>query len=96
VGASSARSAGWPLRRRSSAWFTTGAESDLELSTKIARSMVGRGMSERIGPISVLPQDGDPRMSGVSDEMLDTVDDEVRRIRRMLRRGPPAAAREPQ
>jgi cell division protease FtsH len=60
---------------------TTGAESDLELSTKIARSMVGRwGMSERIGPISVLPQDGDPRMSGVSDEMLDTVDDEVRRI----------------
>ncbi len=60
---------------------TTGAESDLELSTKIARSMVGRwGMSARIGPISVLPQDGDPRMSGVSDEMLDTVDDEVRRI----------------
>jgi cell division protease FtsH len=39
-------------------------------------------MSERptVGPISVLPQDGDPRMSGVSDEMLDTVDDEVRRI----------------
>ena len=60
---------------------TTGAESDLELSTKIARSMVGRwGRSERIGLISVLPQDGDPRMSGVSDEMLDTVDDEVRRI----------------
>lgn len=60
---------------------TTGAEGDLELSTKIAKSMVGRwGMSERIGPISVLPQVGDPRMSGVSDEMLDTVDDEVRRI----------------
>jgi cell division protease FtsH len=60
---------------------TTGAESDLENSTKIARAMVGRwGMSERIGPISVLPQEGDPRLSGVSDDMLDIVDDEVRRI----------------
>ncbi|HTF50949.1 MAG TPA: ATP-dependent zinc metalloprotease FtsH [Pseudonocardia sp.] len=60
---------------------TTGAESDLENSTKIARAMVGRwGMSERIGPISVLPQEGDPRLFGVSDDMLDIVDDEVRRI----------------
>jgi cell division protease FtsH len=60
---------------------TTGAESDLENSTRIARAMVGRwGMSERIGPISVLPQEGDPRLSGVSDDMLDAVDDEVRRI----------------
>jgi cell division protease FtsH len=60
---------------------TTGAESDLENSTKIARAMVGRwGMSERIGPISVLPQEGDPRLCGVSDDMLDIVDDEVRRI----------------
>jgi cell division protease FtsH len=60
---------------------TTGAESDLEASTRIARSMAGRwGMSQRIGPVSVLPQDADPRMAGVSDAMLDTVDDEVRRI----------------
>jgi cell division protease FtsH len=60
---------------------TTGAESDLETSTKIAKAMVGRwGMSERIGPISVLPQDGDPRLFGVSDGILDIVDDEVRRI----------------
>ena len=60
---------------------TTGAESDLETVTRIARSMVGRwGMSERIGTLSVLPPEGDPRMAGVSDGLLDAVDEEVRRI----------------
>jgi len=60
---------------------TTGAESDLEVVTRIARAMVGRwGMSERIGPLSVLPAEGDPRMAGVSDALLDAVDEEVRRI----------------
>jgi cell division protease FtsH len=60
---------------------TTGAESDLETATGIARAMVGRfGMSERIGPVSVLPREGDPRMQGVSEALLDAVDDEVRRI----------------
>ncbi len=60
---------------------TTGAESDLESATRIARSMVGRwGMSEAVGPVSVLPAEGDPRMAGVSDELLNTVDEEVRRI----------------
>jgi cell division protease FtsH len=60
---------------------TTGSESDLENATRIARSMAGRwGMSERIGPVSVLPADVEPRMAGVSDEMLHTVDAEVRRI----------------
>ena len=60
---------------------TTGAESDLETSTRIARSMAGRwGMSERIGPVSVLPRDTEPRSTGVSDDLLDTVDEEVRRI----------------
>jgi cell division protease FtsH len=60
---------------------TTGSESDLEVVTRIARSMVGRwGMSERVGRLSVLPADGDPRMAGVSDSMLSTVDEEVRRI----------------
>jgi cell division protease FtsH len=60
---------------------TTGAESDLEAVTRIARAMVGRwGMSERIGPLSVLPAEGDPRMAGVSDALLDAVDEEVRRI----------------
>jgi cell division protease FtsH len=60
---------------------TTGAERDLESLTHIARSMVGRwGMSKRIGKLSVLPADGDPRMAGVSDEMLNAIDEEVRRI----------------
>ena len=60
---------------------TTGAESDLEAVTRIARSMVGRwGMSERIGTLSVLPSEGDPRMMGVSENLLNIVDDEVRRI----------------
>jgi cell division protease FtsH len=61
--------------------ITTGAESDLEAVTRIARSMVGRwGMSDRIGKLSVLPAEGDPRMAGVSDEMLNAVDEELRRI----------------
>ena len=60
---------------------TTGSESDLETVTRIARSMVGRwGMSERIGKLSVLPAEGDPRMAGISDGLLDAVDEEVRRI----------------
>ena len=60
---------------------TSGAESDLELVTRIARSMVGRwGMSPRIGTLSVLPVEGDPRMAGISDGLLDAVDEEVRRI----------------
>ncbi|MGE0360776.1 MAG: ATP-dependent zinc metalloprotease FtsH [Vicinamibacterales bacterium] len=61
--------------------ITSGAESDLEMVTRIARSMVGRwGMSDRIGPLSVLPSEGDPRMAGVSESLLNAVDDEVRRI----------------
>ncbi|MGX1160476.1 ATP-dependent Zn protease [Pseudarthrobacter sp. SLBN-100] len=39
---------------------TTGAESDLQTSTHLARMMVGRwGMSKRIGPVQVLPEEGD-------------------------------------
>src|SRR5690606_5885391 len=38
------------------------------------------GMSDKIGPVSVLPSEGDPRMAGVSDALLDAVDHEVRRI----------------
>jgi cell division protease FtsH len=61
--------------------ITSGAESDLEIVTRIARSMVGRwGMSEKIGPVSVLPPDGNPMMSGTSTAMLDLVDREVHRI----------------
>lgn len=60
---------------------TTGAESDLETATTIARAMIGRwGMSERVGPVSVLPKEGDPRMAGISDAMLSAVDEEVRSL----------------
>jgi cell division protease FtsH len=65
--------------------ITTGAESDLEQLTQIARQMVGRwGMSERIGPIAALPRDGSgpllPGVSEVSAETLAAIDEEVRRI----------------
>jgi cell division protease FtsH len=60
---------------------TTGAEADLETVTRVARAMVGRwGMSERVGSVSVLPSEGDPRMAGISEAMLAAVDEEVRRI----------------
>jgi len=60
---------------------STGAESDLQTCTGIARSMVGRwGMSDRVGRISVLPPEGDPRMYGVSEATLDAVDAEVHRL----------------
>ncbi|MDK9675456.1 ATP-dependent zinc metalloprotease FtsH [Propionibacterium freudenreichii] len=60
---------------------TTGAESDLKQATAIARQMVGKwGMSEKVGPVMVLPDDADPRQIGISDETLSTVDGEVRRI----------------
>ena len=39
--------------------LTTGAESDIQQLTRIARHMVGRwGMSRTIGPVAVLPADG--------------------------------------
>ena len=57
---------------------STGAESDLQTCTAIARSMVGRwGMSERVGPVSIFPPEGDPRMFGVSEGTLDVVAEEV-------------------
>ena len=66
---------------------TTGAESDLEQVTSIARQMVGRwGMSDVIGLVSVLPAPGDDGYHGpgsqasVSDDTRELVDREVRRI----------------
>ena len=65
--------------------LTTGAESDIQQLTRIARGMVGRwGMSRAIGPIAVLPADGQgpllPGVSETSEETQQLVDDEVRRI----------------
>jgi cell division protease FtsH len=65
--------------------ISTGAESDIEQLTGLARHMVGRwGMSDAIGPVSVLPRDGSgPFLPGVAEASPETqklVDDEVRRI----------------
>jgi cell division protease FtsH len=64
---------------------TTGAESDIQNLTQIARGMVGRwGMSETIGPIAVADgrQDGVllPGQSPTSEATQRLVDEEVRRI----------------
>src|SRR3954451_3074868 len=65
--------------------LTTGAESDIEQLTQIARQMVGRwGMSDAVGPIAVIPRDGQgPLLPGVSEVSAETqriIDGEVRRV----------------
>jgi cell division protease FtsH len=60
---------------------TTGAEGDIAQVTTLVRQMVGRwGMSERIGMVAVLPQDGaNPWGDLTSPRTLELVDEEVRR-----------------
>jgi cell division protease FtsH len=65
--------------------ITSGAESDIQQLTQIARQMVGRwGMSETIGPVAVLSADGQgpllPGISETSEAMHDLVDEEVRKL----------------
>jgi cell division protease FtsH len=65
--------------------ISTGAESDIEQLTGLARQMVGRwGMSEALGPVSVIPRDGSgpflPGVVEVSPETQKLLDGEVRRI----------------
>jgi cell division protease FtsH len=65
--------------------ISTGAESDIQQLTEIARQMVGRwGMSPAIGPIAVIPRDGSgpflPGAAEVSSSTQQRVDDEIRRI----------------
>jgi cell division protease FtsH len=65
--------------------ITTGAESDIEQVTAIARQMVGRwGMSEAIGFVTVLPAEArGPFVTGVGDTSEATqqvIDSEVRRL----------------
>jgi cell division protease FtsH len=65
--------------------ITSGAESDIQQLTAIARQMVGRwGMSDAVGPIAVLPADGQgPFLPGASETSQETqrlVDEEVRKL----------------
>src|SRR5439155_347454 len=64
---------------------STGAESDIQQLTEIARQMVGRwGMSTAVGPVAVIPRDGAgpflPGVAEVSPVTQQLVDEEVRRI----------------
>ena len=60
---------------------TTGAESDIQQLTQIARQMIGRwGMNPTIGPIAVLPPDGLPRPDETSEATQRLVDQEVRKL----------------
>jgi cell division protease FtsH len=65
--------------------LTTGAESDIQQLTQIARQMVGRwGMSQTIGTVAVLPSDGQgpllPGVSEVSEETQQLLDEEIRSL----------------
>jgi cell division protease FtsH len=64
---------------------TTGAESDIQQLTQIARGIVGRwGMSDVIGPVAVIDgRQGGPLLPGTSEVSEHTqrlIDDEVRRV----------------
>ena len=64
---------------------TTGAESDIQQLTGIARGMVERwGMSEKVGFLAVAPRDGQspllPGAEPVSEATKELIDGEVRRI----------------
>ena len=65
--------------------ITTGAESDIQQLTNIARQMVGRwGMSDTLGPVTLLPSDGQgPLLPGASETSPRTqwlVDQEVQHL----------------
>ena len=65
--------------------ISTGAESDIQQLTGLARQMVGRwGMSDTLGPVAVIPRDGaGPFLPGAAETSPETqriVDEEVRRI----------------
>ena len=65
--------------------ISTGAESDIQQLTGLARQMVGRwGMSDTLGPVAVIPRDATgPFLPGAAETSPETqriVDEEVRRI----------------
>jgi cell division protease FtsH len=62
---------------------STGAESDIQQLTDIARQMVGRwGMSTALGPVTVLPRDGAAPFpaTDVSPDTQRLLDSEVRKV----------------
>jgi cell division protease FtsH len=65
---------------------TTGAESDLEQATRVARQMVGRwGMSDALGPVSLLPGPAEQQMFGFDGNQpapatRELLDAEIRRL----------------
>ncbi|WP_328719174.1 ATP-dependent zinc metalloprotease FtsH [Streptomyces sp. NBC_00247] len=62
--------------------ITTGAESDLEQVTSLARGMVGRwGMSHRVGRLTAIPADAQQAYGlSAAPATLDAIDEEMRRI----------------
>ena len=66
--------------------ITTGAESDIQQLTRVARQMVGRwGMSDKLGPLALLPSEGIggyllPGAAETSQQTQWLIDEEVRRI----------------
>ena len=65
--------------------ITTGAESDIQQLTNLARGMVTRwGMSEAVGPVAVEPSGSNglllPGVEGVSQATQELIDAEIRRI----------------
>jgi cell division protease FtsH len=68
--------------------ITTGAESDIQQLTQIARQMIGRwGMSKKLGPLTLLPSDGSgvggglfPGASETSPQTQWLVDQEVQQL----------------
>jgi cell division protease FtsH len=63
---------------------TTGAQNDIKQATELARNMVGLwGMSHVIGPVTVIPAEGEmpfPGASEVSPQTQQLVDEEVRHL----------------
>ncbi len=64
--------------------ITTGAQNDIKQVTELARNMVGLwGMSEAVGPVAVIPEDGQaplPGMLEIAPGTAKLVDEEVRRL----------------
>jgi len=64
--------------------ITTGAQNDIKQATELARNMVGLwGMSDVIGPVTVITEEGQLPLPGASDISPVTrqlVDEEVRRL----------------